>query len=102
MPTLTFEAIRQNPWNVLTHELPENPSRLLLTLGQIAATCCRQIEADLFRLACDELDESLLDKDREIADRFLKANRKIGEICGLLEEKFGVVAHDYVLSSNSG
>ena len=37
MPVLTLEAIRQNPWNVLTHDLPAEPSRLLLNVAQLAA-----------------------------------------------------------------
>jgi hypothetical protein len=49
MPVLTLEAIRQNPWNVLTHDLPAEPSRLLLNVAQFAAATCRRIESDLFR-----------------------------------------------------
>jgi hypothetical protein len=102
MPTLTFEAIRQNPWNVLTHELPSTPPRLLLTLAQLAAASCRQIDAELFTLACEDGADSPLDAEcRDIADRFFKAHRKIGEICGLLEEQFGIEAQDYLLPSNS-
>jgi hypothetical protein len=102
MPVLTLEAIRQNPWNVLTHDLPAEPSRLLLNVAQLAAATCRQIESDLFATACDEAPDSPLDAEaRDIADRFFKANRKIGEICCLLEEIFGVVAEDYLLPRNS-
>src|SRR4029077_18877799 len=34
MPTLTIEDIRNNPWNVLTHRLPERPDELLLEIAQ--------------------------------------------------------------------
>ena len=99
MPTLTLEAIRQNPWNAVTHDLPACPSRQLLTLAQLAAACCRQIEADL-ELA-DDGDEQTTTERRDRIDRFFKANRKIGEICGLWKDQFGVEAEDYLLPSNS-
>jgi hypothetical protein len=44
MPILTIEAIRQNPWNVLSHELPHDPSLLLLRLARMAADYCRRSE----------------------------------------------------------
>jgi hypothetical protein len=44
MPILTIEAIRENPWNVLSHELPPNPSLLLLRLARMAADYCRRSE----------------------------------------------------------
>jgi predicted transcriptional regulator len=44
MPTLTLEAIRQNPWNVLTHDLPSDPSHLLLRVARLAASYCREAE----------------------------------------------------------
>jgi hypothetical protein len=93
MPTLTLEAIRQNPWNAVTYDLPAHPSLLLLTLAQFAATCCRQIEADLAFASTTEA--------RINTDGFFKANRKIGEIIGLLEEQFGIEAKDYLLPRNS-
>jgi hypothetical protein len=101
MPTLTLEAIRQNPWNAVTHDLPAHPSHQLLTLAQLAAACCRQIEADLV-LATDDGDATISTPEtRDSTDRFLKANRRIGEICGLFEEHFGIEAKDYLLPRNS-
>jgi hypothetical protein len=44
MPILTIEAIRENPWNVLSQELPPNPSLLLLRLARMAADYCRRSE----------------------------------------------------------
>jgi hypothetical protein len=37
-------AIRENPWNVLTHKLPGYPMRLLLEVADFAATYCRNSE----------------------------------------------------------
>jgi len=91
MPVLTLEAIRQNPWNVLTHDLPSDASELLLKAAQLAATCCRQIEFETLALASAHTS----------LDRCSKAHRKIGEICGLLEDRFGVPMHDFSLSRNS-
>jgi len=53
MPVLTIEAIRQNPWNVLTHELPADPGELLLTAARLAATYCRDGEFLLATAARD-------------------------------------------------
>jgi hypothetical protein len=44
MSILTIEAIRENPWNVLSQELPPNPSWLLLRLARMAADYCRRSE----------------------------------------------------------
>ena len=102
MPILTLEAIRQNPWNVLTHELPSDPAELLLKAAQLAATCCRQIDVEILDATRDNSTSAPSSEMCEAADHFLKANRKIGEIIGLLEEKFGVPAYDFWLSRNSG
>jgi hypothetical protein len=91
MPTLTLETLRQNPWNVLTHDLPSDASELLLRTAQIAATCCRQIEFEALERASEHTS----------ADRCSRAHRKIGEIIGLLEDNFGVAAHEIMLSRNS-
>jgi hypothetical protein len=99
MPALTLEAIRQNPWNVLTHELPENPSRLLLTLAQLAATFCREIEYEIYTAA--EVGEAQIVEPNRSLDGWSKAHRKIGEIIGLLEDNFGVAAYEIMLSRNS-
>ena len=44
MPILTIEAIRENPWNVLSQKLPPNSSLLLLRLARMAADYCRRSE----------------------------------------------------------
>lgn len=41
MATLTIELLQQNPWNVMSHDLPEDPSHLLLILAQMAADYVR-------------------------------------------------------------
>jgi hypothetical protein len=100
MPTLTLDAIRQNPWNAVTYDLPADPSLLLLTLAQLAAACCRQIESDLLFSNDGDLRTSTTEIRNSIKG-FIKANRKIGEIIGLLEEQFEIEAKDYLLPSNS-
>jgi hypothetical protein len=44
MPILTHEAIRENPWNVITHTLPTHPTELLLEVAYFAADYCRKSE----------------------------------------------------------
>jgi hypothetical protein len=44
MATLTIELLHQNPWNVMSHDLPEDPSHLLLILAQMAADYIRMSE----------------------------------------------------------
>ncbi|MDR3487388.1 MAG: hypothetical protein P4M05_21090 [Bradyrhizobium sp.] len=47
---MTFEAIRENPWNVVALDLPPQPCRLLLRAAALAADYCRRSEY-LFMLA---------------------------------------------------
>jgi hypothetical protein len=51
MPTLTIEAIRENPWNVVTHKLPTVADELLLELASLAAAYCRASEYLLMHAA---------------------------------------------------
>jgi len=44
MATLTIELLQQNPWNVMSHDIPEDPSHLLLVLAQMAADYIRLSE----------------------------------------------------------
>ncbi len=45
MPTLTIEAIRENPWNITTHGLPDRCEPLLLEIAWLAADYCRKSES---------------------------------------------------------
>lgn len=93
MPILTIEAIRENPWNVMTRELPEHPSRLLLILAALAATLCRQMQdeilGDLDRLY-GNLDATFPPEYRAAIDNWFSAYRKQGEVGFLLEDRLGV------------
>jgi hypothetical protein len=102
MPILTIEAIQQNPRNVISHDLPAYPSQELLRVAQFAAACCRQIESEILDLA-DEPGSTLAlsPEAKNSVDRFLIANRKIGEICATLEKRFGVPFCDFWLFRNS-
>lgn len=51
MPTLTIEALRENLWNVISHELPPHPPRVLLHLAAMAASYCRNSEYMLMHAA---------------------------------------------------
>ncbi len=45
MPTLSLETIRENPQNVLSHDLPVRCDRLLLEMAWLAADYCRKSES---------------------------------------------------------
>ncbi len=53
MPMLTFDAIRQNPWNVVTHTLPTPCRPLLHALAYLAADYCCKSEHLLMNAAVD-------------------------------------------------
>jgi hypothetical protein len=53
MPELTIEAIRENPWNVVTHTLPTQPPEVLLEAAFLAAEYCRNSEYMLMHAARD-------------------------------------------------
>jgi hypothetical protein len=53
MTVLTIEAIRENPWNVVSHTLPPHPDPLLLVVAYLAADYCRQSERVLDRACLD-------------------------------------------------
>jgi hypothetical protein len=94
MPILTLDAIKENPCNVLTHEMPERPTRLLLILAELAATLCRQMQDEII----DELERIYGFGDVAFARRegtaalgkWFEAYHKQGEVGELLEERFGV------------
>jgi hypothetical protein len=50
-PTLTIAALRENPWNVISHELPPDANKLLLTAARLAADYCSDIEYFFMRAA---------------------------------------------------
>ncbi len=51
MPILTIDALQENPWSVVSHELPPQPPRLLLELAYLAADYCRTSEFLLMEAA---------------------------------------------------
>jgi len=100
MRTLRIEDIKENPRNVLSRSLPERPTRLLLILAQISATCCRQIaEETIAELEAAHGDSyPLCPELRTALDDWHSAHRKIGEICLALRDDFGVPVFDYIMS----
>jgi hypothetical protein len=93
MPVLTIEDIRNNPWNVLTHQLPEKPDTLLLEIARVAAEYCRLSEAMLTDAVRDGLylppgwepTEDWPDAHEITEGRMLDADEKCREIEALLE-----------------
>jgi hypothetical protein len=91
MTIVTLEALRENPWNVLTGALPANPSELLLELAYHAANYCVVSEHALMEAARDGSyapswwtpDEVCPDAHEESEDRWSAARNKFDEICRL-------------------
>jgi hypothetical protein len=92
MPTLTLDAIIENPASILTHELPEHPTRLMLTLAELAAALCRQMQDEIIEDSDRNRGGTALERNVKTAaiKRWTEAYRKQGEIGKLLEEKFGL------------
>jgi hypothetical protein len=95
MPTLTLEAIRDNPWNVITHDLPSDPSELLLRTARLAASYCREAEymlvvavrAGEYVPAWWTGGEDDPDAHEESEGRSYEADDKLTEIDALLGEE---------------
>jgi hypothetical protein len=91
---LTIEAIRRNPWNVLSHKLPHVPDRLLLRLALFAADYCRHSEWVLMYAAlADEYippefrDEQDAPDIHELSEGLANiANDKFKEICEVIDK----------------
>ena len=98
MPILTIEAIRENPWNVVEHELPTRPEELLLEVAYLAADYCRRAEFLLMEAARErryvppgwEPVGNHEDVHEENEGRSVQADFKLQEICDLCEKEYGV------------
>ncbi len=100
MPTLTIEAIKENPLNILTHELPEYPTRLLLILAELAATLCRQMQDEIVNDAdwlYGDVREGGPPEYNEAVKIWWAAYRKQGDVIALLEERFGIPMLEFTL-----
>src|SRR5262249_31267520 len=100
MRTLEIEDLRENPRNVMVQPLPEHPTRLLLLLAQIAATCCRQFADETVAEleASYGITESMHPEIAAAVKEWHRAHRKIGEICFALRDEFGIPVFDFCLS----
>jgi hypothetical protein len=103
MPLLTIEVLRENPWNVLSHELPQHPSRVLLYLAALTARYCRGSEYMLMHAARrgDYIptwwrpDRPVQpDAHEESEECVWRAERKLDEISKLLESEYGETLQD--------
>jgi hypothetical protein len=83
MTILTIEALRINPWNVVTSRLPAQPDQLLLEVAVLAADYCRTSEFVIVKAARLGLFEpAAWDQIPDLDERWL-----------VLEEA-GATAHD--------
>jgi hypothetical protein len=91
-PILTIAALRENPWSVISHELPSNADKLLLTAAHLAVAYCGDSEYLLMRAARDGdylpawWDETGMTPDahEESEELFYVADSKLLEIVKLL------------------
>lgn len=98
MPTLTIEAIRENPWIILADPLPANPSPLLLKLAYLAASYCRSSEYFLMMEAREgdyvpegwSATESSPDAHEESEAMCIGAEERLQTISELYERNYGV------------
>jgi hypothetical protein len=97
MPTLTIEAIRENPWNAITYGLPSDPAPLLLEVAHLAAAYCRASEYQLMLAAREgrymprgwEPSNDSPDIHEESETRCDAADERLTEIRDLLATKVG-------------
>ncbi len=97
MSIMTLEAIRENPWNVIALPLPARPERILLEAAYLAADYCRRSEALLMNAARTgdytprgwNMSDDGPDIHEESEARGDSADRRLAEICALMEKEFG-------------
>jgi hypothetical protein len=97
MPMLTIETIRENPWNVVTLDLPRSPTPLLLELANLAAEYCRASEYMLMLAAREgvyvpdgwEPGGHCGDVHEESQDRCHEADMQVKRIHNLLALRIG-------------
>jgi hypothetical protein len=93
-PILTIAALRENPWNVISHELPSDSDQLLLTAARLAAAYCADSEYLLMRAARDgayvpawwDDTNKTPDAHEESEELFYFSDCKLREIDDLLGE----------------
>src|SRR5579864_7696855 len=98
-PTLTLEVIRENPWNVLTHQLPPEPTDILLEIAAFAAAYCANSKYMLIQAARDDCytptwwrpDCICPDAHEESEDRGLRAADKRDEIRDVYAKIYGKI-----------
>jgi hypothetical protein len=96
-PHLTVAALRDNPWSVISHELPSDADELLLEAARLAASYCSDSEY-LFMRAARAGDyvptwwnatDQTPDAHEESEELFYFADCKLREIVALLEDVRG-------------
>ena len=99
MTLLTVEAVRENPWNVVTYALPAHPGPLLLAVAQLAADYCRQSECMLMQAARDgkytppggpSIHSQPSPRGANEA-RAEEADQKLNQIYDICERDYGVI-----------
>ena len=97
MTALTLEALRENPWNVITQQLPDAPDELLLQAAYLAAEYCKCSEYALMNAARRGRytpswfteDEVCPDAHEESEERGWEAEIKMEEIGRVYEQLYG-------------
>lgn len=96
-PLMTIAVLRDNPWSVISHELPPEASELLLEAARLAASYCSDSEYLFMRAARDgdyvpawwDATEQSPDAHEESEELFHIADCKLREIVALLEDVRG-------------
>jgi len=91
---LTIAALRENPWNVISHELPPDAEMLLLKAACLAARYCADSEYLFMQAARDgdyvptwwDASNKTPDAHEESEELFHWADCKLREIVDLLDE----------------
>jgi hypothetical protein len=91
---LTITALRENPWNVISHELPSAADKILLSTARLAAAYCGDSEYILMRAARDgtyvptwwDATDKTPDAHEESEELFHWADCKLREIDDLIGE----------------
>jgi hypothetical protein len=89
---LTIAALRENPWNVISHELPSAANKILLTAAHLAAAYCGDSEYFFMRAARDgeyvptwwDATDKTPDAHEESEELFYWADCKLREIDDLI------------------
>ena len=79
MKILTVDVIRENPWHVVTHALPANPTPFFIGMAYKAADYCRQSETMIGHAVFKGSDDSQVEAARYCPDECIRRMRAANE-----------------------